>query len=265
MKKSAALFLMLIAVSISCKKSETDDNNPSGDGKNCKLLTASATINGFTSSSLLYYDDSGNLLYIKDVYSPGDTITDMQFKYTGNILQYSCSSGSADFSDTTFYFYDVDNKLESTVEHNRAGSFLMTTKTDYFYNTANQAVHTVSRATTDLVNFLVDSIFYSYTGKNVTSVIQFSRSGSGPWYSFTMNISYDNMKSYTKSMGMPPTTYFYWSENNITKIMYADSTDAMTTIDYSKYNESGYPTELTAINHMPQHDTITEILTYQCK
>lgn len=265
MKKFPVLFLMILVAMVSCKKSESDNNDTTGDGKNCKLLSASATISGFTSSSLFYYDGSGNLLCRKDIYSPGDTIIGLQCKYIGNILQYSFNSTSANFSDTTFYFYDVNNKLESSVDHNRAGSYLVTTKIDYFYNSDNQVIHTLSHATTDSINFLVDSIFYSYTGKNVTKVTQFSKSGSGAWNSLTINISYDNMKSYCKSMGMPATSYFFWSENNIIQMINADSTNAMMTITYSKYNESDYPTELTVINNPPQQGTTTEILTYQCK
>ena len=45
----------------------------------------------------------------------------------------------------------------------------------------------------------------------------------------------------------------------------ADSINAMMTTNYSKYNESGYPTEFTTINNSLQHDTVTGIFFYQCK
>ena len=209
MKKITISLLMLLVVISSCKKSESADNTQTPDGENCKLIKASATTTGYQSTSLYYYDSSGNLLYSKDIYSLGDTLIGLQYKYLGNILQYSFSNSSPNFSDTIFYFYNVNNRLESTLEHNRAGSVLMSTKTDYFYNSNNQVIHTLSHGTIDSASYMVDSMFYSYTGKNVTKVIQFSKAGTGPWNTFTLNISYDNMKSYTKSMGMPAASYFF--------------------------------------------------------
>ena len=46
---------------------------------------------------------------------------------------------------------------------------------------------------------------------------------------------------------------------------FADSTNANTTFTYSKYNESGYPTEFTQIDNYGSQGPATSVMTYQCK
>ena len=267
MHKLSVFLLMLIAVMGACKKSGSDSNIPGFDGKTCKILTMSTTQTGYSSSAWFYYNSSGNLLYTRSTSSllPGDTSVGMQYKYQGGILQYSFFSNSINFSDTVFYFFNGTGRLQSTTEHNRAGSTLLSTKTDYFYNSSGKVIYTLARQTIDTVFVKNDSILYSYTGNNVTKFKQFEKTGYGTWLTLTIDISYDNMKNYNKAMGMPADSYFYWSENNITQMKFADSTNAFRTINISKYNESGYPTELTEIDNPLQQGPFTVVMTYQCK
>ena len=225
MNKLSFFLLMLIVVMAACKKSGSD-NTSVLDGKNCKILTISNTMTGSSSFGWFYYNDSGNFLYTKDLDPSGDTSIGAQYFYQGNILKYSFYNPNSNFSDTVFYFFDGAGKLVSTTEHNRTGLTLFITTTDYFYNSANQVVHTLARSTMDTAFIKVDSIVYSYSGNNVTAFTQFERSGHGTTHSVTYNMSYDNMKNFNKAMGMPADSYFYWSENNMTQMKYADSTNA---------------------------------------
>ena len=222
---------------------------------------------GSSSFGWFYYNDSGNLLYTKSISSlfPGDTSIGVQYKYQGNILWYSFYSPNTNFSDTVFYFFDGAGKLVSTTEHNRTGLTLFITTTDYFYNSANQVVHTLARSTMDTAFIKVDSIVYSYSGNNVTAFTQFERTGNGTTHRGTYNMSYDNMKNFNKAMGMPANAFYFWSENNMTQAKYADSTNVLTTFVYSKYNASGYPTEFTQIDNYSSGGPVTGVITYQCK
>lgn len=264
MNKLSSFLLMLIVVMIGCKKSGSDNNTPTLDGKNCKILTMSTTMTGSSSFSWLYYDSSGNLLYTKGFDSYEDTTIGTQYKYQGNILQYSFYSNNINVWDTVFYFYDGTNKLGSIIEHDRLGSTLMSTKTDYFYNSANRVIYTVARSTMDTIFSKVDSIIYTYTGNNVTRYTLFERTGYGSVFSVTIDFSYDSMKNFYKAMGMPPDAFYFWSENNMTQAKYADSTNVLTTFVYSKYNASGYPTEYTQTDNYGSQSPVTVVMTYQC-
>jgi hypothetical protein len=46
---------------------------------------------------------------------------------------------------------------------------------------------------------------------------------------------------------------------------YADSTNAFRTINISKYNEWGYPTELAVNNYYSPQAPVNVVITYQCK
>jgi hypothetical protein len=262
-KLSFFLFVLIVAMA-ACEKSGSDNNTPVLDGKNCKILTMSSTMTGYSSFAWQYYDSSGNLLYAKSVNSSGDTTIGPQYKYQGNILQYSFFGNNINFSDTVFYFFNGTNKLESTIEHNRTSSTLLCTTTNFFYNSAGQAIHTLARSTMDTIFSKVDSTIYTYTGNNVTRYTLFERTGYGSVFSVTIDISYDSMKNFYKVMGMPPDAFYFWSENNMTQAKFADSTNALTTFIYSKYNESGYPTEFTQTDNYGSQGPTTVVMTYQC-
>jgi len=266
--KTISFFLFMIMVGIvACKKSGSDNSTPVLDGKTCKILTMSSTQTGYSSFAWFYYNSSGNLLYTKSTSSQllGDTSIGIQYKYQGDILQYSWFNSNGNFSDTVFYFFDGSNKLKNTLEHNRTGTTLLSTKTDYFYNSSNQVIHTLARSTMDTAFSKVDSIIYNYTGNNVTRYTLFERTGYGNVFSVTIDISYDNMKNFYKTMRMPPDAFYFWSENNMTKAKYADSTNILTTFIYSKYNESGYPTEYTQIDNYSSQGPTTNVMMYQCQ
>ncbi len=267
MTKHSVLLLMLIVVIGACKKSGSDSNIPGLDGKTCKILTMSGTSTGYSSFSRYYYNSSDNLLYTKNTSSllPGDTSVGMQYKYQGDVLQYSFFSNSVNFSDTVFYSFDGSNKLVSKSEHNRSGTTLLLTKTDYYYNSAGKVVHTLARSTMDTVFSKVDSTIYTYTGNNVTRYTLFERTNFGTVFNVTIDFSYDSMKNFYKAMGMPSDEFYFWSENNMTKAKYADSTNVLTTFNYSKYNESGYPAEFTQIDNYSTQGPVTVVLTYSCK
>ena len=72
------------------------------------------------------------------------------------------------------------------------------------------------------------------------------------------------MKNYNKADGRPPDSYLYWSENNMTMMKYADSTNAIRTVNFTKYNESGYPTEFTVNNYYSPETTVSCVIEYQC-
>ena len=227
----------------------------------------SSTQTGSSSFTWLYYSSSGNLLYTKGTSSflPGDTSVGTQYQYQGEVLQYSWYNSGVNFSDTVFYYFDASNKLVSKSEHNRTGSALLSTKTDYFYNSSNQVILTLARSVMDTIFTRVDSIIYTYTGNNVTRYRLFERTGYGTVFSVTIDFSYDSKKNFYKAMGMPPDDFYYWSENNITKANYADSTNTLTTINYSNYNESGYPTEMTANDNSSLQGPVTVVMTYHCR
>ena len=200
MKKLSFFLLSLVVVMIACKKSGSDNSTPVLDGKNCKILTMSTSQTGYSSLTWFYYNGSGNLLYTKGTSSQllGDTSIGTQYKYQDNILQYSFSNPSTNFSDTVFYSYDGSNKLKSTLEQSRAGTTLWSTKTDYFYNSSNQVIHTLARSTMDTAFSKVDSIIYSYTGNNVTKYTLYERTANDISVNLTIDISYDNMKNFYK-------------------------------------------------------------------
>jgi len=229
MKKLSFLLLMLIIAMAACKKSGSDGYPPNfNSGTSCRILTMSSTESGSSSFAWFYFNSYGKLLYTKDTWSstPGDTNTGTQYKYQGNVLQYSWYYHNYNYSDTVFYFYGGSGKLQQTIEHNWSGSTLLSTTTDFYYNSANQVVHTLARSIMDTVYTRVDSIIYSYTGNNVTAYTVFERMGNGATMNVTLNMTYDHMKNFYKATGMPADSYLYWSENNVLEFKYADSTNA---------------------------------------
>jgi hypothetical protein len=117
----------------------------------------------------------------------------------------------------------------------------------------------------DTVFTKVDSTIYTYIGNNVTRYTLYERTDFGTKFNVTIDIFYDSMKNFYKALGMPPDAFYFWSENNMTKAKYADSTNALTTFIYSKYNESGYPTEYTQTDSYSPQGPTTVVMTYQCK
>jgi len=255
MKKFFVIILMLILILEACKKS---DSNDSGfDGKRCMMLTFSEIRNGNPYNVINYnYDNADKLIHTITI-NGGDTFIGAEHVYLGNILQYSFYGPKWGYSDTVFYFFDTNGKLDSVIEHDREGASLDATKTEYFYNAQNKVIFSLTRLTNNSVVYLIDSAFYSYTVKNVTTVKKYVKHGSSPWDSLTLNFTYDNKKNYYKTMGNPAIVYQYWSENNIVQIKNGESTNGMTTINYNKYNESGYPTDFTVIENLPYEVQIT--------
>jgi hypothetical protein len=226
------------------------------------MLVFTESANGNPYNVVHYNYDSMDHLMSTTTINYGDTFHDATFKYLGDVLKYSFYAPKWENSDTLFYFFNLNNKLDSTIEHDREGSLLNVTKTEYFYNTAKQVIHSISRLTENSVRYLTDSIFYDYAANNVSTVKQYIKHGSGPWELTTLNILYDNRKNYYNTMGMPATTYPYWSENNILQITFAGSSHALKTMNYTKYNEAGYPAEFTEINDLLQK---TVLITYECQ
>ena len=253
------LVLILILIFEACKKA--DINNSGFNGESCKMLTFSQTQNGNTYNIINYiYDTADNLVHTITI-NYGDTYIGAEHIYLNNMLQYSFYGPKWGNSDTLFYFYNPNKQLDSIIEHDRDGASLFVSKTKFFYNSENKVIFCLSRLTNDSITYLIDSIFYSYTANNVTTVNKYIKHGSSPWDSLTLIITYDNKKNYYKTMGKPESSYKYWSENNIVQIIDAESSNVLTTINYHKYNESGYPTDFTLIELFQ-----TEVqITYKCQ
>ena len=252
---------MITTVLVACEKSESDII-PIPDGKKCKLISLTSTQNGLQNNGLYYYNSSGYLLYSKSFLSGGDTTTGTQYEYQGDILQYSFFNHLPTFSDTAFYFYDNQNRLESLIHRILSDSVLTIYKMDYFYNSDNKVIYTVSRETINSIILNRDSSVYEYTGNNITKFTQFSNVESDTLKSTSFLLSYDSMKNYHKTEGKPAIEFSFWSENNVVQIKYADSTNFLTTYSYNKYNTSGYPTEFSTTT---QHNIHNVVLTYQCE
>lgn len=259
-----SLLVGLIVIS-GCKKSGTPDI----DGKTCKILVMSKTYTGSTNPpdfTRFYYDYSGNLTGIRYFYNSGDTDIGPQYFYEGNILRYSIANVKYSH-DTIYYFFDESNKLERTIEHDSTDYGLGSTTTDYYYNSAKQVVLKLSRfhfsQGTNIDYF--DSTIYSYSGNNVYQYIRFYRSGTGMMNIYSRKFYYDSGKNYFKSMGQPPVSYEFWSENNITEIRSLDNKTIFETFTYSSYNESGYPTEFIDRVNSYYSYPFTFRISYECR
>ncbi len=261
MKKPALFLLIILVVLAACKKSGT----PGIDGKICKIrvMSSNAGVSGY---SQFYYDNSGNLTYVKYFASTGDTTVGPRYFYDGNLLRYSTANigngNDPNYPDTIFYFFDGTNKLVSTIEHYRGEYVLESWTTNYFYNSAKQVVLDISKfhLSGDTIHDTFDSTIYSYAGNNVYKYTDYWRQGSGLSGSRTYKFYYDGMKNYYKAMGKPPVSLDFWSENNLLEMRSDDNTTIILKYTYLSYNESGYPTEI-IVN--PQLHGIVGI-TYEC-
>jgi len=261
MKKLYLWLLMITTVLVGCEKSESDIITIP-DGKECRLISLTSKQNGFQNNGLFFYNSSGYFLYSKSFLSGGDTTTGYQYEYLGDILQYSFFNQLPTFYDTAFYFYDNQNRLESLIHRTLSDSVLSIYKMDYFYNSDNKVIYTVSRETINSIILHRDSSVYQYTGNNITKFTQYTNLGTDSLKSTVFLLTYDNMKNFYKTEGRPATDFFFWSESNIVQIKYADSTNFITTNSYTKYNASGYPTEYTTTTRQSIYDVV---LIYQCE
>ncbi|MGA3014949.1 MAG: hypothetical protein ABSD71_13055, partial [Bacteroidales bacterium] len=175
--------MILLTTIISCKKSSPVITDPATDNT-YKLLswTISSQI-GPTDSMLYSYTSDGHLFTETMIYN-GFTSLVAHYHYSGSRLQFI---GNSD--DTTYFYYDQLNRIDSTIEHswnnkvnfnrNRQGADVQVTH--YFYNVAGRVNQYVIRETDASGDVLIDSIFETYTGNNITSEIVKSKYGSGPW------------------------------------------------------------------------------------
>ncbi|MCX6247483.1 MAG: hypothetical protein NTW10_07100 [Bacteroidetes bacterium] len=265
MKNRYFFFLILLVAMTACKKNGSDGLPLSFIAGGCRILTMSTAYTGNPSFSRFYYNEFGKLLYADGTSYTGDTTIGRQYHYTGDVLNYSWFSSSSNSSDTIFYYYDGDKRISRTAEHNWTDTLLLSTITDFHYNQAGQVIHTLALSVMNNQFSRVDSAFFTYTGNNVTRYLMYERDAYGSVNGFSIDISYDSMKNFYKAMGMPPDMFYFWSENNITEIKYADSADFAMSFIYSKYNPSGYPAEFLQIDRTSPPDTMKAVITYQCK
>lgn len=260
------VFSLIILLLAGCKKSSPDNSSPSFDGKTCKVINSVSTYSGNTDSAVYIYNNSGKLIRELDFNKAGDTIMNKNYSYSGNLVQYSSSVFYSPIGiDSVYYSYDNQSRLNFSLERDIAVTTIMTTKKYFYYNTLNQVIRTVSRGTIDSTHFIIDSIFYTYSGNNITSFIEYYFGGVGPWQTIPVNITYDNMKNYYKALGCPLDSYKYWSENNIVETKDLTNTTTVLKVTFLKYNSSGFPTEFSSIDYSSPQRSQNTSLFFQCQ
>jgi hypothetical protein len=257
MRKIYCLIILVSVLATACKKS--DDNGP--DGNTYKMLAFTEYQNGQTvpyNVTNFLYDNTGNLMQTRTV-NYGDTYMGRTHFYISGILQYAYYTTQANWWDTVFYYYSTGNRLDSTVEHDNDWGTYHIIRSKYVYNMQNQVTHSLARVTDDGTDLLIDSMFYTYTGNNITGILWYVKHGAGPWTSRTLSLYYDSGKNYYKTMGLPGITYFYWSENNMVRVVDATTAATEMTRYFTAYNDAGYPTEFrdTTGGTVPRLVTIT--------
>ena len=255
--------LIFFVFIIGFKMSELSINNVITDDRSCKMNTISETHDKDPVTMTEYIYDMSNNLIFKKWKRSGNMQRGVHYEYLGKILFYSIIDLQTGCTDTTFYFYDVRHNLTSTVEHERNRNGLLTIRKNTFvYNSNDLVTCSVTHETSSSSTTLIDSTQYEYINKNVTTVKELSMADDNKMHSRTLNILYDTMKNYHKTMGLPPTSFLFWSENNIIQIKNVDIKYSTITINNLKYNESGYPIEYTQTTDQQR---ITVIITYQCQ
>ena len=242
MKKNWFILLALLITALACKKNDDSTTN----GKKCKMQIYSETQNGETHpyNVINYiYDGNGNFIQTMTI-NYGNTYMGREHKYLNNVLQYAFYSPKLNWWDTVYYYFSAGNQLDSTIEHDNDWSSIDITRTQYLYNINKQVIYSNSRTTNNGQTKLIDSTFYCYKENNVTKVRRYYKSGSVHWDSLILDLSFDNKKNYYKTTGMPAMSYYYWSENNIVRIVDAQTSETISLKYFTAYNQAGYPTEI---------------------
>jgi hypothetical protein len=264
MQKAFYILLIAVAVLSSCKKSNSDETTPPPNGQTCKVVTMTQSVsNTLLSTSLFLYDNSGNIQYIKQITPTGDTILVFAYKYSNNVLQYSVLYEPG-LTDTTYFHYNSQNNLTETNEYIRTSSSVKSIKANYFYNSANQVILYKSLEMHNSITGSFDSVLYTYSGNNITTEDHYSKYGAGPFDFQTIYYSYDNKKNLYKTLVFQPISPIELSENNVTQMRYADSTNVYLTRTFLDYNASGYPTNYTQQFSSSPSLTFEYSLLYQC-
>jgi hypothetical protein len=220
------------------------------------------------SDSMLFLYTSNGLLSEEKLIYNGTVSSVAQYHYSGTKLQ-SIDS----YDDTISFYYDQLNRTDSTIEHNwnakaksnwnRLGVDVKVTH--YFYNAAGHMNQYVIRETEADGYVSIDSVFDTYTGNNVTAEIVKSKSGTGPWITSKVIITYDNMQNFYNSFMDYTGLSFIGSQNNMTSIRIADSLNPYWTRSFLHYNTRGYPTEFTETVDYQVSPPRDNVLVYQCQ
>jgi hypothetical protein len=262
MKQILLFIVLMLLFGSACKKSG-ENGQGSLPVNSCVIDKMTSISQNDTSTILFYRDSSGKLLYTKETYQPGDTSYLWRYHYNNGVLDYSIDHNGAGILDTTFYFYS-SYRLDHTLEHVWLSARLLTTRTRYIYNTNNQVITSVAEQSLDTAIFQKDSLIYQYSGKNISTILDYQKSTYSDWVLYTLLLTYDNMKNFYKAMGCPATDYCFWTENNITKITVAESSSTYMTTNFNPYNGSGYPLSATAINN-PDLFVTSVTISYLCQ
>jgi hypothetical protein len=263
MKKLVLFIALAILFTYGCKKSSSTDETSVG---NCKLMSTVTTTNGVSVSTFYQYDNSGKLLYVKQLNGTTDTALVRKYTYNGNDFSYSTWKDNAGNTDTIFYAYDASKKIIQTIKKNRITGTTLVVETNFKYNSQNQVTQTVSKSTIDSINYTTDSSVFQFEGQNVSGYSEYTQVGSGTWSLYRLNLGYDNQKNFHKITGEPQLSYPYWSENNITGYSNPDSTHAYKVYSYSDFTSSQYPQSFTVTFNPAQPNThLSGTLTYKCQ
>lgn len=273
MKKLIMSLLIVVIAVTSCSKDETSTEvvkiNSNLLSKIENTITTEGSTNVVNSSNILKYD--GNKLS-EIVGNDGDPPS--SYSYTGDLITKVRSNDGLNFTNTSEYFYDINNKLKSkfevSSETNNAG--LVTIKKKKIIYTYNQDGTILEE------NFKIDNVtgaetkdntetVYTYANENMvkrvrTFISTFTNSNNGiPIITTNKSVTtdtylYDNKKNiYTNILGFRKATLGKSSSiNNIVKETskfesftdnVLNSNSSLPTVrDYVfKYNENDYPIE----------------------
>jgi hypothetical protein len=238
MIKNFCLLLASLLIIVACKKSDT-----SPVSNNYKMLTYSEYQNGGIDPYNVYhyiYDNNGNLIQTMTV-NYGDTSWGRKYVYINNVLKYAYYPPTSLGWDTIFYFFGPGNRLDSITEHENQWSTINIKTSHFFYNQDNKVVFSLGHVLNNGYMGLADSMFYSYTGNNVTKIRWYAKYGPNPYDSTILILSYDNGRNYYKTRGLSAFSFYYWSDNNIVQMKNVQTSEILVSEYYTAYNNDEYP------------------------
>jgi hypothetical protein len=234
MKKIAGALLAVIFLSvISCTHKDSSENGPT---VTCKLLSVYFNTD---SVQMYHYDSSGKLILKWDLFEQGPGFLSSHYMYQNDRLIYFYRSPA----DSTFFSYDSHGRILGYAWHYYTMGTKQTRTTCFIYNSSNQVVTEIGKASVQqgLKGVLSnDSSVYTYLNGNIRTRDYYYWSDTAYIGHFHYEYLYDTGNNYSAITGEPKINYYQWNRNNIIGSS-LDGSQAIITDTILSYNPQGYP------------------------
>lgn len=242
MKKLNYLIIVLLGSAVifsSCKKDEEEEEAPAVI--KCYLKSGTDSEGSYT---ITYNSSNQATKHTNTTKNENTSITWNAGKVSEVVMD---SAGNNQMKMTIGYTGSQIQKIK--IYQYSGSSWSYVANMHFVYNTDGKIIEKKTTDTTDATTY--EKEVYTYTGNNITTIVETDGSGS----STTTTLTYDDKKNPMYGMGLEMFESDFISVNNVLTEVEGGNT---TTYTY-EYNSNGYPTKSTGSNGD------NETMTYDCK